>query len=246
MTFTQNWRKIGAAGVMLRLRDCAAMYMSRFLLGALLLHGAAAHTNMVGILSAVDTLNFPSYPQCAMALYSCPSTSAAASSCDTLTYGRDGTDGDSTNVFRAVANVDNIVWPEDVGNSDVATGSRTAADIDGVANPDSLVSDSGVISDEADTDTRRRHSRAAAREAHHTSTARSAAALSAAALDAPLPTAALGTADTSTASSANHSPQLPYSVSRAMAKPKTQWPKSSAAMPFVDPAESRWCRSWIS
>ena len=30
-----------------------------------------------------------------------------------------------------------------------------------------------------------------------------------------------------------------YSVSRAMAKPKTQWPKSSAAMPFVAPAESR-------
>mmetsp|Transcript_15905 Transcript_15905/g.47630 ORF Transcript_15905/g.47630 Transcript_15905/m.47630 type:complete len:113 (+) Transcript_15905:127-465(+) len=40
--------------------------------------------------------------------------------------------------------------------------------------------------------------------------------------------------------------QLPYSVSRAMAKPKTQWPKSSAAMPFVAPAESRWYRSWIS
>ena len=38
----------------------------------------------------------------------------------------------------------------------------------------------------------------------------------------------------------------PYSVSRAMAKPKTQWPKSSAAMPFVAPAESRWYRSWIS
>jgi len=129
------------------------MYMSRFLLGALLLHGAAAHTNMVGILSAVDTLNFPSYPQCAMVLYSCPSTSAAASSCDTLTYGRDGTDGDSTNVFRAEANVESIVWPEDVGNSEVATGSRTAADVDGVANPDSLVSDSGGISDEADTDT---------------------------------------------------------------------------------------------
>ena len=27
--------------------------------------------------------------------------------------------------------------------------------------------------------------------------------------------------------------QLPYCVSRVMAKPKTQWPKSSAAMPFV-------------
>jgi len=40
--------------------------------------------------------------------------------------------------------------------------------------------------------------------------------------------------------------QLPYCVSRAMAKPKTQWPKSSAAMPFVAPAESRWYRSWIS
>ena len=38
----------------------------------------------------------------------------------------------------------------------------------------------------------------------------------------------------------------PYSVSRAMANPKTQWPKSSAAMPFVAPAESRCYRSWIS
>ena len=45
---------------------------------------------------------------------------------------------------------------------------------------------------------------------------------------------------------ARHASATAYSVSRAMAKPKTQWPKSSAAMPFVDPAESRWYRSWIS
>ncbi|EOD05022.1 hypothetical protein EMIHUDRAFT_220510 [Emiliania huxleyi CCMP1516] len=35
----------------------------------------------------------------------------------------------------------------------------------------------------------------------------------------------------------------PYCDSRVMAKPKTQWPKSSAAMPFVAPAEARWYRS---
>ena len=39
---------------------------------------------------------------------------------------------------------------------------------------------------------------------------------------------------------------LPYSVSRVTAKRSTQVTKSRAAMPFVAPAESRWCRSWIS
>ena len=43
-----------------------------------------------------------------------------------------------------------------------------------------------------------------------------------------------------------HSPQLPYSVSRVTAKRSTHVTKSRAAMPFVFPAESRWCRSWIS
>ena len=38
----------------------------------------------------------------------------------------------------------------------------------------------------------------------------------------------------------------PYSVSRVMAKRSTHALKSRAAMPFVFPAESRWCRSWIS
>ena len=41
-------------------------------------------------------------------------------------------------------------------------------------------------------------------------------------------------------------PSLLYSVSHVIAKPKTQWPKPIAAMPFVGPAESRWYRSWIS
>ena len=80
--------------------------MSRYLLGALLLHGAAAHTNLVGVMPVVDTVDtyHPAYPRGAPAFYSCPSTSAAASSSDTVTYDRDGTDGDSTNVFRAVNN----------------------------------------------------------------------------------------------------------------------------------------------
>ena len=103
--------------------------MSRCLLGALLLHGhgAVADINMLGVMPVVDALNtyHPANPQGAPA-FSCPSTSAAAaSSCDTLAHGRDGTDGDSTNVFRAVTNVDNVVWPEDVGDSEVVT----AADI---------------------------------------------------------------------------------------------------------------------
>ena len=48
---------------MLRLRGCASM--SRCLLGALLLHGAAAHTNMVSVMPVVDTFNsyHHAYPQ---------------------------------------------------------------------------------------------------------------------------------------------------------------------------------------
>ena len=59
---------------MLRLRGCAAML--RCLLGALLLHGAAADINMVGAMPVVDTYH-PANPQGAPAFYSmhnlCPS-----------------------------------------------------------------------------------------------------------------------------------------------------------------------------
>ena len=96
---------------------------SCYLLGALLLDGAAAHTNMVGIMPVVDAVNneftlsivFGTYhsgaaPEGALALYSCPSTSTtAASSCTTLAYGEGGSAGSSTNAFGAIADVGNVV-----------------------------------------------------------------------------------------------------------------------------------------
>ena len=107
--------------------------MSRYLLGALLLDGAAAHTNMVGIMPVVDTANndftlsivFGTYhsgaaPEGALALYSCPSTSTtAASSCTTLAYGEGGSAGNSTNALGAVADVGNVVWPANPTASDL-------------------------------------------------------------------------------------------------------------------------------
>ncbi|EOD13899.1 hypothetical protein EMIHUDRAFT_464657 [Emiliania huxleyi CCMP1516] len=107
--------------------------MSRYLLGALLLDGAAAHTNMVGIMPVVDTANndftlsivFGTYhsgaaPEGALALYSCPSTSTtAASSCTTLAYGEGGSAGSSTNALGAIADVGNVVWPANPTASDL-------------------------------------------------------------------------------------------------------------------------------
>jgi len=111
----------------------AELPMSRYLLGALLLDGAAAHTNMVGIMPVVDTANndftlsivFGTYhsgaaPEGALALYSCPSTSTtAASSCTTLAYGEGGSAGSSTNALGAIADVGNVVWPANPTASDL-------------------------------------------------------------------------------------------------------------------------------
>lgn len=107
--------------------------MSRYILGALLLDGAAAHTNMVGIMPVVDTANneftlsivLGTYhpgaaPEGALALYSCPSTSTAyAFLCTTLAYGEGGSVGSSTNALGAIADVGNVVWPANPTASDL-------------------------------------------------------------------------------------------------------------------------------
>ena len=114
---------------MLRLRGCAAI--SRCLLGALLLLGAAAHTNMVSVVLVFDTLNsyhhaYPQGPHPLRSTQLVPPPHQPLLPPRVTPSPTDGTDGDSTNVFRAVTNVDiNVVWPEDVGDSEVVM----AADI---------------------------------------------------------------------------------------------------------------------